>query len=293
MAPTNGMNAARNTSTAIGTTNGSPRISAPRPMPVASMSATMICTRTYWPTECQAARPPPSIAARARFGARRVSQRQTPAPSIRKNRVRNSDSTRPTAMSPTVEAPVSAPDSRVLALLCTHFVTESIALCTSDAGDAERPVAERGEQRLVGGLAVRVWMSPRPDRTVSVTSVMSAASTIRSVRNVAATASPFGQRCRDQPELDRVDQAGDQDRDEDRDHDDVQQDDEVDRDRDEDQHPDDRPGPRPGDPDGDRHGPRDAVLRDLGVVHALGHPAILGRRCMHAGSTSDGVRGHG
>ncbi len=132
-APTNGMNAARNTSTAIGTTSDqpTPSSSATRPMPTASMSATRICTRAYSPTDIQAARPPPSTAARARRGARRTHQRQMPSPSMRKNSVRNSDSTSPTRMSETMEAPESAPARIVPEFFWTVALTEEIAPRTS------------------------------------------------------------------------------------------------------------------------------------------------------------------
>ena len=44
-APTTGMKAMRKVRTAIGTTSGTPRTRAPRPMPTASTAATMICVR--------------------------------------------------------------------------------------------------------------------------------------------------------------------------------------------------------------------------------------------------------
>ena len=80
-APTTGMNAPKKTSSAMPEAKGTPRMAAPRPMPVASTAATMRVARAKAETWPQAMRPEECTFSRAPFGKSRTTQPQMTGPS--------------------------------------------------------------------------------------------------------------------------------------------------------------------------------------------------------------------
>lgn len=80
-APTSGMKAKRKMKTASGTAIGTSRNQSPRPMKIASMSATITVPRTYAVRVRQARGPAPAMPGRACAGTRLRVQRQMRLPS--------------------------------------------------------------------------------------------------------------------------------------------------------------------------------------------------------------------
>ena len=108
-APTIGMKDARKISTVSGMTSGTPRMSAPMPMPRASTAATITWMRAYWPSATHPRVAAPSAGSRAGTGSRRVIQRAMVDPSRRKKKVANSEISMPAKKLPTLVAAPTTP----------------------------------------------------------------------------------------------------------------------------------------------------------------------------------------